>query len=108
VNEEGREQREEREGREEQRYEEESRRGRALRYGHRGSLYASLVLGIAATVLLILLIARNTRQVRVDYVFGHAQTALIWLVVISAITGWVLGIVTAYLIRRRTRWRRAV
>jgi hypothetical protein len=26
--------------------------------------------------------------------------------VVSAITGWVLGIVTAYLIRRRTRWRR--
>jgi uncharacterized integral membrane protein len=102
VSEEGQEQQQE-----ERRYEEESRRDRALRYGHRGSLYASLVLGIAAIVLLILLIARNTRQVRVDYVFGHAQTALIWLVVISAITGWVLGIVTAYLVRRRTRWRRA-
>ena len=90
----------------EQRYEDETRWQRGRRYGHRGSLYASLVLGIVATVLLILLIARNTRQVRVDYVFGHANTALIWLVVISAITGWVLGIVTAYLIRRRTRWRR--
>jgi uncharacterized integral membrane protein len=44
--------------------------------------------------------------VRVDYVFGHSDAALIWLVVISAIAGWLLGIVTAYLIRRRTRWRR--
>jgi uncharacterized integral membrane protein len=91
----------------ERRYEDESRWARSVRYGHRSRLYATLVLGIVAVVLLILLIARNTRRVKVDYVVGHSQTALIWLVVISAITGWVLGIVTAYLIRRRTRWRRA-
>jgi uncharacterized integral membrane protein len=86
--------------------EEESRLKRSLRYGHRTGLYVSLVLGIGAAVLLILLIARNTRQVKVDYVFGDSQARLIWLVVISAIIGWVLGIVTAFLIRRRTRWRR--
>ena len=86
--------------------EEETRLQRSLRYGHRTRLYGTLVLGMLALVLLILLIARNTRQVRVDYIFGHSDAALIWLVVISAITGWVLGIVTAYLIRRRTRWRR--
>ena len=91
----------------EQRYEDETRWQRSIRYGHRGRLYTTLVVGIAAIVLLILLIARNTRQVKVDYVLGHAQTALIWLVVISAIAGWVLGIVTAYLVRRRTRWRRS-
>jgi uncharacterized integral membrane protein len=90
----------------EPRYEDESRRDRAMRYGHRGSLYATLVLGIIAGVLLILLIARNTRQVKLDYVVGNTRAALIWLVIISAITGWVLGIVTAFLIRRRTRWRR--
>jgi uncharacterized integral membrane protein len=66
-----------------------------------------LVIAIAAMVFLILLIARNTRRVKLDYVFGSTQARLIWLVVISAITGWVLGIVTAFLIRRRTRWRRA-
>ena len=87
--------------------EEESRLQRSLRYGHRTGLYVSLAFGIAAAVLLILLIARNTRPVRVDYVFGSSQTRLIWLVIISAITGWVLGLVTAFLVRRRTRWRRA-
>ena len=86
---------------------EESRRDRALRYGHRTSLYATLILGIAAAVLLILLIARNTRQVRLDYIAGDTRAGLIWLIIISAITGWVLGIVTAFLIRRRTRWNRA-
>ena len=57
-------------------------------------------------MLLILLIARNTRQVRLDYIAGDTRAGLIWLIIISAITGWVLGIVTAFLIRRRTRWNR--
>jgi uncharacterized integral membrane protein len=86
---------------------EETRLQRSLRYGHRTGLYASLVILILAGIFLILLIARNTRHVKVDYVFGSGQARLIWLVVISAITGWVLGIVTSFLIRRRTRWRRA-
>jgi uncharacterized integral membrane protein len=106
VSEQGREATEQAEARRERVAAEESRRDRALRYGHRGSLYASLILGIAAAVLLILLIARNTRRVRVDYLFGDARAGLIWLIIISAITGWVLGIVTAFLIRRRTRWDR--
>ena len=88
------------------RVDEETRLQRSLRYGHRTGLYTALVLGIVALVLLILLIARNTRQVRLDYVFGDTNAGLIWLIVISAITGWVLGIVTAFLVRRRTRWRR--
>jgi uncharacterized integral membrane protein len=86
--------------------EEESRLQRSLRYGHQTGLYLTLALGIGAAVLLILLIARNTHQVKVDYVFGSSRARLIWLVVISAIIGWVLGIVTAFLVRRRTRWRR--
>ena len=45
------------------------------------------------------------RELKVDYVVGNTQARLVWLVIISAITGWVLGIVTAFLIRRRTRWR---
>jgi uncharacterized integral membrane protein len=85
---------------------EETRLQRSLRYGHRTGLYFSLVVAIAAIVFLILLIARNTRQVKLDYVFGSTQARLIWLIVISAITGWVLGIVTSFLVRRRTRWRR--
>jgi uncharacterized integral membrane protein len=84
----------------------ESRLRRGIRYSHRTGLYFSIVVAIATIVFLILLIARNTRQVKVDYVFGNTLTRLVWLVIISAITGWVLGIVTAFLVRRRTRWRR--
>jgi uncharacterized integral membrane protein len=84
----------------------ETRLQRSLRYGHFTGLYVAAVIAIAVLVFLILLIARNTDQVKFDYVFSSARTALIWLIVISAIAGWVLGIVTAFLIRRRTRWRR--
>jgi uncharacterized integral membrane protein len=86
-------------------YEPESRWERGRRYSHRTRLYVTLAVLIAAIVFLILLIARNTRQVKVDYVVNTTRTALIWLVIVSAITGWVLGIVTAFLIRRRTRRR---
>ena len=89
--------------REEQRAVAESRLRRGLRYGHRGALYVALAAVIATVVYLILLIARNTRQVDLDYVFGSARTRLIWLIVISAITGWVLGLATSFLVRRRTR-----
>jgi uncharacterized integral membrane protein len=89
------------------RFEAESRLQRGIRYSHRTGLYVALAVAIATIVFLILLIARNTRQVKVDYVFGSTQATLVWLVVISAITGWVLGIVTGFLVRRRTRFRRA-
>jgi uncharacterized integral membrane protein len=66
-------------------------------------MYVSLVVAIGVIVFLILLIARNTREVKVDYVFDDTRTRLIWLVIISAIAGWVLGIATSFLVRRRTR-----
>ncbi len=84
----------------------ETRLRRGIRYSHRTGLYAALVVAIATIVFLILLIAQNTRRIKVDYVFGSTQARLIWLVIISSITGWVLGIVTSFLVRRRTRWRR--
>lgn len=90
----------------ERRLDEESRRERYGRYGHRTRLYVSIVLALAALVFLILLIARNADAVTFDYVFGTAHTRLVWLIVISAIAGWVLGIVTSSLIRRQTRRRR--
>jgi uncharacterized integral membrane protein len=82
---------------------EESRFDRGLRYGHRTAVYAALVVAIGVLVFLILLIARNAEQVNFDYVIADTHTRLIWLIVISAIAGWVLGIVTAFLVRRRTR-----
>jgi uncharacterized integral membrane protein len=82
---------------------EETRFRRGLRYTHRTGMYVALAIVLATLVYLILLIARNTRQVKVDYVFGDANARVIWLIVVSAIAGWLLGIATSYLVRRRTR-----
>jgi uncharacterized integral membrane protein len=82
---------------------EESRFQRGLRYGHRTALYFSLIVGIGVLVFLILLIAGNTHRVKLDYVVDTTYARLIWLVIIAAICGWVLGIVTSFLISRRTR-----
>jgi len=81
----------------------ETRLQRGLRYGHRTGLYLSVVAIIVAGVFLILLIARNTRHVKVDYIFGSGNARVVWLIVISAIAGWVLGVATSFLLRRRTR-----
>ena len=82
---------------------EETRFKRSVRYGHRTGMYVSLVVAIGVLVFLVLLVARNTRQVKLDYVFSSTQAGLIWLIIISAICGWVLGIVTSFLVRHRTR-----
>jgi uncharacterized integral membrane protein len=82
---------------------EETRFRRGVRYGHRGGLYVALVIAIAAVVYLILLVVQNSRRVKVDYVVGSSHTRLIWLIIVSAIVGWIWGIATAFLIRRRTR-----
>ena len=59
--------------------------------------------GTSAIVYLTLLIARNTRRVKLDYVVGSSHTRLIWLIVLSAVTGWLLGLATSFLFRRRMR-----
>jgi uncharacterized integral membrane protein len=82
---------------------EETRLRRGLRYAHNTRLYVSVLVAVLTIVYLILLIARNTRHVKVDYVFGSADARVVWLIVVSAITGWVLGLATSFLLRRRIR-----
>jgi uncharacterized integral membrane protein len=81
----------------------ETRLRRGLRATHPVRLYVSIVVALATAIYLILLIVQNTRRVTLDYVFGSAETRLIWLIVISALTGWVLGVTTSFFVRRRTR-----
>jgi uncharacterized integral membrane protein len=84
---------------------EETRLRRGMRRGHRGGLYVAVVIVIATVVYLILLIVQNSKPVNVHYVFGTQRTRLIWLIVVSALVGWLWGVATSYLIRRRTRRR---
>jgi uncharacterized integral membrane protein len=81
----------------------ERRRERAGRYARHGRLYAWAALLAAALVLFIVLIAENTRKVKVGWVFGHSQTSLVYLVLASALVGWLAGLATSILFRRRMR-----
>jgi uncharacterized integral membrane protein len=68
-------------------------------------LYAGLT--VALLVCIVALVAANTRQVKLSWVVGSSTTSLVWIVLASAVLGWLLGIFTSALFRWRTRARRA-
>jgi uncharacterized integral membrane protein len=81
----------------------ESRREHAGRMGHRLGLYVTLLV-LALLVLAIVLLALDNRQeARIGWVVGDADAAVVWIVLASAAVGWLAGIVTSTLVRRRTR-----
>jgi uncharacterized integral membrane protein len=54
-------------------------------------------------VVLVALIAANTRAVRLDWVFGSTHASLVWIILAAAVLGWLLGIATSVIMRHRTR-----
>jgi uncharacterized integral membrane protein len=81
----------------------ESRRERLARHSRRTKLYVSAFGLVALIVCLVALILANTRKVKLSWVFGDTQASLVWIILVSAILGWLLGLVIAGLFRRRTR-----
>ena len=79
---------------------------RRLRRTHRGGLWAATFAAIAVLVYILLLIVENSHPVTVHYVFGTGHTRLIWLIIVSGILGWLLGLATSFLVRRRLRRER--
>ena len=79
-------------------------RGERLRRGtRRTGLYTWAVLLVALLVVLVALVIANTREVEVSWVFGSTRQSLVWIILAAAIVGWLTGIVTTVLFRRRTR-----
>jgi uncharacterized integral membrane protein len=83
----------------------EPRGERLRRHGRRARLYTWAGLFVALLVVLIVLIAKNTRSVELDWVFGTAHASLVWIILAAAVLGWLLGIVTSVVFRFRTRRR---
>jgi uncharacterized integral membrane protein len=81
----------------------ERRRDRAGRYARRTWLYTWTGLLIASLVLLVILVAENTRRVKVGWIFGYSHISLVFLVLFATVLGWVLGVATSVIFRRRTR-----
>ncbi|HEV2590521.1 MAG TPA: hypothetical protein VGU02_01385 [Gaiellaceae bacterium] len=81
----------------------ESRRDRAGRLAHRTGLYGSATAVIVLIVLIVILIAENTRRVKVGWIVGYSHVSLVFLVLFATVLGWLLGIATSVALRRRTR-----
>jgi uncharacterized integral membrane protein len=81
----------------------ESRGQRLLRQGHRIRLYSWAYFLVGLLVVLIALIAANTQAVKLDWVVGSTRASLVWIILGSAVLGWLLGIVTGMVVRHRTR-----
>jgi len=68
-------------------------------------LYAWLGALVALLVILIAIVVANTRSVKVSWVLGSTRQSLVWIILVTAILGWLLGIVTSVVLRHRTRRR---
>ena len=62
------------------------------------ALAGALVLVVS---LLLIFVIENSDPVRVSFVFFSADISLIWVIVLSAVTGAIAGIVISRLVRRR-------
>jgi uncharacterized integral membrane protein len=78
----------------------------AHRRRQRAKLYAWAFLLAGFFVILVALIVANTRRVKISWVVGSSHTSLIWIIIVSALLGWLAGVVTSLLFHRRTRSRR--
>lgn len=85
----------------------EPRSARLRRHGHRTGLYGLAFSFVALLVVLIALAAANTRQVKLSWLAGSGHASLVWIILASAVLGWLLGIVTSVVFRLRTRRRRS-
>ena len=81
----------------------ESRRDHAGRIARRSSLYASAITCVVLLVLIVILVAENTRSVKVGWIVGYSHVSLVFLVLFATVLGWLLGIATSVAFRRRTR-----
>ena len=79
---------------------------RVRRHGHRAGLYTWAFVGVALLVVLIALAIANTGEVKLSWVVGEGHASLVWIILASAVLGWLLGMLTSVVFRLRTRRRR--
>jgi len=73
------------------------------RKAHRTRLHGYAIATVALVAYLIALAATNTAHVKVNWVFGNSHLSLVWLVLFTAILGWLLGLATSAKFHWRTR-----
>jgi uncharacterized integral membrane protein len=65
-------------------------------YGWTGVLVATIVIPVG-------LRAANTRRVRLSWEVGDTTARLVWIILAAALVGWLAGIATSVVVRRRVR-----
>jgi uncharacterized integral membrane protein len=93
------------ESRPEERAAGEPRRDSVRRHARHTWLYTWASALVALLVILIALVVANTRTVKVSWVLGSTRQSLVWIILVTAILAWLLGIVTSVIFRFRTRRR---
>ena len=78
----------------------ETRAGRFRRNARQGRLHGYALAVLALVAILIALAAANTARVRVDWLIGSSRISLVWLLLVAAIMGWILGV----LVSARFQW----
>ena len=58
---------------------------------------------MALVAVLIALAASNTAQVKVNWLIATSRVSLVWLVLATAIIGWLLGLLASARFNWRTR-----
>ena len=81
----------------------ETTRGRSRRHAHRARLYVFAIVAIALAAVVVALAASNTAHAKVSWVIGSSHVSLVWMVLAAVVLGWLLGILTAAALHRRTR-----
>ena len=77
--------------------------GRSRRHAHRARLYAYAIVAVALSAVVVALAASNTAHAKVSWVIGSSHVSLVWMVLAAVVLGWLLGILTAAALHRRTR-----
>jgi uncharacterized integral membrane protein len=81
----------------------ETQGDRRRRRVHQGRLQAYAVATVALVAVLIAVAATNTARVHVDWLVGSSRVSLVWLVLATAIIGWILGVLTSVRFQWLTR-----
>jgi uncharacterized integral membrane protein len=81
----------------------ETRGAHWRRKARRGRLRVFGLLGVALLICVVALVLANTGHVRLHWLLGSGSASLAWIVLLSAVLGWLLGLVSASIVRWRTR-----
>jgi uncharacterized integral membrane protein len=84
----------------------ETRAERFRRNARQGGLHVYAVGVVVLLAVLIALAASNTADVKVNWLIGSSHVSLVWLVLLTAVIAWVLGLLASVRFQWLTRARR--